>query len=135
MKTKFTALALLTVTALTLVPKPAAAHDRGLAVLGGFIGGMIVASEINHSRVYAPTAPMVVVNDRGDDYSDPGFWKEVTVKIWVPGCWIVERNHHGRDYRRYVGGHYEYRTNRVWVAYDRRDRHEREVGYGYGHRR
>ena len=133
MKTRLTALALITVTALSLAPKPAAAHDKGLAVLGGFIGGMIVASELSRDRVYAPPAPIVVVNDHGDYYPNDGYWKEVSVKVWVPGCWIVERNHRGRDYRRYVGGHHEYRTSRIWIAYG--GRHDREVGYGYGHRR
>ncbi len=135
MKTKLTALALITVGALSLAPKPAAAHDKGLAIVGGFLGGLIVGSAINDNRVYAPAAPMMVVDDRGDYYPNDGYWKEVAVKIWMPGCWIVERNHHGRDHQRYVGGHYEYRTNRAWVAHDRHGRHDREVGSGYGHRR
>lgn len=134
MKIKLTALALITVTALSLAPKPAQANDKGLAVLGGFIGGVIVASELNHSRVYAPTAPAVVVNDRGNYYHNDGYWKAVSVRVWVPGYWIVERSHHGRSFRRYVDGHHEYRTDRVWVSYDRRDRHDREVSYGYGRR-
>lgn len=116
MKTKFTALALAAVTALALAPKPAQASDKGLAVVGGLIGGLLIASAINdHNHT-------TVVYDS----CDTGYWNDVSVQVWVPGCWIVERRHHGREYRRYVDGHYESHTNRVWVAYDRHDRrHDR----------
>ena len=148
MKTKITALALIAVTALSLAPKPAQASDKTLAVLGGFLGGLIIASELNHNHGYT-TAPTVVVSDRCDDRGDryddrdhSGYWTEVNVRVWVDARWIVDGcDRRGREYRRYVGGHYEYRTDRVWVAldhrgrYDRDDRHDREVGYGYGHRR
>ena len=142
MKTKITALALITATALSLAPKPAVADDKGLAIVGGFLGGLIVASAINDSRHddYRDGHTTVVVNDRHNDRGPSGFWKEVSVQVWVPGCWIVERSHHGRSYRRYVDGHYECRTNRVWVSYnrnDRNDRHDRggSYSYGYGNRR
>ena len=135
MKSKLTALALTAVTALSLGPKPALASDKGLAVLGGFIGGVIVASAISDSHYdNYPAASTVVVNDRGNDCRPAGYWEVVNVRVWVPGYWIVERSHHGRSYRRYVDGHNEYRTDRVWVTYDRRDRHGREVSYGYGRR-
>lgn len=139
MKSKLTALALVTVTALSLAPKPAAASDKGLAMVGGFLGGLIVASAINdhHYDAYPIHSTTVLVNDR-NDRCDEGFWKEVTIRTWVPDCWVVERSHHGRSYRRFISGHYDYRHDRVWVAYDRYDRdnrRDREVGYGYGHRR
>ena len=126
MKTKLTALALITVTALSLTPKPAAASDKGLAIVGGFLGGLIVASAINdsHYDAYNHRNTTVIVAGRNDRY-DEGYWREVRVEVWVPGCWIVERNRHGHSYRRYIGGHSEYRNNRVWVAYDRYDRHDR----------
>jgi len=136
MKTKITALALIAASALSLAPKPAAASDKGLAIVGGFLGGLIVASAINdsHHDNYGPNR--VVVDDRCDS-GPSGYWNEVSVRVWIPGCWIVERGYRG-DHRRYVDGHYERRNNRVWVAYDRHDRghgRDREVGYGYGHRR
>ena len=142
MKTKITALALIAVTALSLAPKPAQASDKTLAVLGGFLGGLIIASELNHNHGYT-TAPTVVVSDRCDDRGDryddrdhSGYWTEVNVRVWVDARWIVDGcDRRGREYRRYVGGHYEYRTDRVWVSFDRHNRHDREVGYGYGHRR
>ena len=139
MKTKFTALALAAVAALSLAPKPAMAGDKEVAIIGGFLGGLIVASAINDSRHdnnYDRNHTTVVVrdNDRWDDRRDSGFWKEVSVQVWVPGCWIVERRHHGRDHRHYVAGHYERRISRVWVSHDRHDRrhNDREVGRGYG---
>ena len=48
---------------------------------------------------------------------------------WVPGTCVTERRH-GRMHRYYVEGHYEIRTDRVWVAYDRHHRHDRR-DYGY----
>lgn len=146
MKSKLTALALITVTALSLAPKPAVANDKGLAIVGGFLGGLIVASAINDSRHdYYPDHHTTVVvtdrNDRCDDRGNDGFWKDVSVRVWVPGYWVEERRHHGRAYRSYVGGYYEFRHDRVWVdydrheRYDRNDRDDREVAYGYGHRR
>lgn len=130
MNTRITALALIATTALTLAPKPAVASDKGLALLGGFIGGMVVASAIHdsHHDGYALTAPAVVVNDRGDYGRPEGYWKFVTVRVWVPGYWVAERTRHGRSFRRYVEGHNEFRTDRVWVSLERRE----HVVYGYG---
>ena len=150
MKTKITALALIAVTALTLAPKPAKAGDKEWAVVGGLIGGLIIGSAINDSRHhdYPARNTTVIVNGRRDDDCDDrnnaGYWKVVSVRVWVPGCWVLERSRygHGRTERRYIGGHYEYRTDRVWVAYDRYDRHDRRdhgdrhdrrhSGYGRG---
>lgn len=134
MKTRITALALIAVTALSFAPKPAQASDKTLAVLGGFIGGVIVASELNHNQGYA-TAPAVVVNDRFAD----GYWREFSFRVWVQAHYVVDGcDRYGREVRHYVPGRFEIRTNREWVSYnrhDRDDRHDREVGSGYGHRR
>lgn len=145
MKNKITALVLVAVTAFALAPKPAKAGDKELAVVGGLIGGLIIGSAIadsHHSSDYRST---VVVDGYRDgrydnrydhrydnrydgrhrgryDRHDRGFWKEVRVKIWVPARWVIEHSLHGRDYRRYVEGYYTYRTDRVWVSYDRHDR-------------
>jgi len=131
MKTKIIALALASATALSLAPKPAVASDKGLAIVGGFLGGLIVASAINdsHHRDYP-----VVVRDRYEDCGPNGYWKVVSVRVWVPGCWIVERGYHGRSHRRYVEGRYEFRNDRVWVSNDRYGHRDREVSYGYGRR-
>ena len=88
MKTKITALALITATALSLAPKPAAASDKGLAIVGGFLGGLIVASAINDSRHdnYSDSNTTVVVNDRYDNRGPSGFWKEVSVRVWCPAA-------------------------------------------------
>lgn len=133
MKTKLLALTLAGATAFAFTPKPALARDNtGAAIAGGVIGGLIVGSILADSH----DSRVVVVNDR--DRCDDGYWKIVETRVWVPGSWVIERGHH-RTYRRYIEGHYECRNERVWVAYDRRDRHDREVGryerredrYGY----
>ena len=129
MNTKITALTLAAATAFAFAPKPAVASDKGLAVVGGIVGGLIIASALSdHSDVDFHRT--VVVNDRCND----GYWKTVEVRTWVPGYWLVERGHHGRSYRSFVEGHYECRTDRVWVAYnryDRRDDRRDDRGYGY----
>lgn len=135
MKTKITALALALATlAAVATPKTAKANDAG-KILGGFIGGVIVASALNdhhHETV------IVRDNDRCDE--PRGYWRDVSVRVWVPGCWVFERDHCGRSYRRYVEGHYEFRSDRVWVAYndyghhDRYDRYDRRDS-GRHHRR
>ncbi|MBI3885412.1 MAG: hypothetical protein HY302_06750 [Opitutae bacterium] len=138
MKTKLTALALLGASAFSLAPAPAQAGDKELALIGGLIGGVIIGSSLHEGRHHDYDSRRTVIVERRDyDHCDApaGRWDEVTVRVWVPGCWVEERGHHGRIYRSYVPGHYEYRTDRVWVSYDRRDRRDREVGYGYGRRR
>ena len=130
MKNQLTALALITAIAFTFAPKPAEADDKGLAIVGGFLGGLIVASAINdgHRDNYASGHTTVLVTDRDDrcdDRGNSGYWKEVSVRVYVPGCWIEERSRCGDSYWRYVGGHYEYRNDRVWVSYDRYDHHDR----------
>ena len=132
MNTKFTALTLAAATAFAFTAKPAVANDKGLAVVGGIVGGLIIASAL--SDHYDHDARVVVVNDRPDE----GYWKTVEVRTWVPGYWLVERGHHGRSYRSYVEGHYECRTDRVWVAYnrcDRRDDRWDDRSYGYNNDR
>ena len=151
MKTKLTALALITVTALSLAPKPAQANDKGLALLGGFLGGLIVASAINDSHYEAcpPARTAVVAYDRDDrcvEGRDAGYWKDIAVRTWVDDRWIT-RYECERYVNVFIPAHYEVRRDRVWVAferYDRRDydesrnhydRRDHEAGYGYRHRR
>lgn len=144
MNAKITALTLAAATAFAFTPKPAVAGDKGLAVVGGLIGGLIIASAINDLDHY--DADVVYASNRHPD----GYWRTVSVNVWVPGYWVVERSHHGRSHRRYVAGNYECRNDRVWVAshnrydrYDRRDdrrdrrddRHDRDNGRGYGYDR
>lgn len=142
MKTKITALALIAALALSLAPKPARADDKGLAIVGGFLGGLIVASAINDSRhdAYDSRYTTVIVRDR-NDRCDEGYWREVRVRTWVPGGWVIERSRHGydRECRRYVEGYYTYRTDRVWVSSARRGRDDCDDRYdshrfGYGRR-
>src|SRR5690349_18479422 len=107
MNTKFTALTLAAATAFAFTPKPAKAGDKELAVVGGLIGGLIIGSAIadSHHSDYDHRSATVVVDGRRDDRydgryddrydrydrydrNDRGYWKTVSVKIWVPGCWV-----------------------------------------------
>jgi hypothetical protein len=86
--------------------------------------------------VYGP-APRVVVAPAPNYHPVPavpvyheparGYWKDVTVKTWVPERWVMSRNHWGRPVRVCEPGYFTYRTERVWVD----GRHDR--GHHYGH--
>lgn len=128
MKTKITALALVAVTALSLAPKPASAGDKEWAIAGGIIGGIIIGSAISDSRDHRT----VIVRDNDCDDRN-GYWKETRVRVWVPGCWVVERRHN-HSYKRYVSGHYTFRTDRIWVSYDRHDRRNRHDRHDHNDR-
>src|SRR5262245_54153831 len=52
-----------------------------------------------------------------------GYWKDVTVKTWVPERWVMSRDRWGRSVRVCEPGHYAYRTDRVWVDTGRDGRH------------
>lgn len=130
MKTKLTALALLAAAAVAAVPSPARADHDGLAVVGGILGGLLVASAIHDSHSvsyttynpgYVACPPPAYVAYGGND----GCWQDVAVQVWVPGCWIQERGYRGQVVRRYVAPHYESRNNRVWVASNRGYRNDR----------
>lgn len=137
MNTKIIALSLAAATAFAFTPKPALAGDKELAVVGGLIGGLIIASAINdhHDDTRVVVTSGYHHRDRDRDRDD-GYWKRVEVRVWVPGYWVSERRH-GRTHRYYVEGRYECRTDRVWVSYDRHDRRDdrRDYDRGYGHDR
>jgi hypothetical protein len=94
-----------------------------------------------------PPKPVIVVPARGHDgrgygytnrdYRDTcpppaprGYWKEVTVKVWVPARWVVSRDHCGREVRVYERAYPTYKTERVWVSHDDRGHHHGRGSYG-----
>lgn len=74
--------------------------------------------------VYAPPPAVVVAPSRG-------YWRDVSVKTWVPERWVVRHNRWGRAERYCEPGYFTYTTNRVWV--DGRSDHGRGHSYGYGY--
>lgn len=78
--------------------------------------------------VYAP--PPVVVHA-----PTRGYWKDVTVKVWVPERSYVRHNRWGRPERVIEPGYYTYRTDRVWVADDHCPTPVPAPAWGYGYRR
>lgn len=127
---KLATVTLLTAAALAATPSPAHAGSKEKALIGGFIGGLIVGHAIaeSHNSTCPPEPGAVVVYDSRD--RDCGYWKEVRVKVWVPGHWVV-RHERGCHTRYFVAGRHEWRAERVWVAdrgsdhrrHDHRDRH------------
>ncbi|MES2692144.1 MAG: hypothetical protein V4773_01640 [Verrucomicrobiota bacterium] len=95
---------------------------------------------------YRPAPPVVVARPPTVVYAPPvvvapsrGYWKDVTVKTWVPERWVVRHNRWGRSERVCEPGYYTYTTNRVWVDgrndrfdHDRHDHDRRNDGRGYG---
>src|SRR4051812_25114798 len=76
--------------------------------------------------VYAPAPPPAVVYAP----APRGYWKDVTVKNWVPERWVSSRDRWGRPVRVCEPGYFTYTTSRVWV--DGRNDHDNR-GYAYGH--
>jgi len=77
---------------------------------------VVVAPAANY---YAPAVPV---------YNEParGYWKDVTVKTWVPERWVTSRDRWGHAVRVCEPGYYTYRTDRVWVD----GRHDNGHHYG-----
>lgn len=74
-----------------------------------------------------PPAPAVVVAPAR------GYWKDVSVRTWVPERWVVRHDRWGRPVRYCEPGYYTYRTERVWV--DSHDRGFPGRGHAYGYDR
>jgi hypothetical protein len=136
MNTKIIALSLAAATAFAFTPKPAVAGDNETALIGGLIGGIVLGAVLADADVDTH----VVLASHGhhrDRDRDHGYWKRIETRVWVPGYWVTERRH-GHKHRYYVAGHYEIRTDRVWVSYDRHDRYDRrdhDRRYGRDYRR
>lgn len=121
---KLTAITLLTAGAIAFAPSPAYAGSKEKALIGGLIGGLIIGHAIaeSHESTCPPDRGTVVVYDSRDH--DCGYWKEVRVKVWVPGYWVTTHDR-GHRSRYFVAGRHEWRFERVWVAESRHDRHGR----------
>lgn len=136
---KLALLVLLAAAAITVTPKSAFAGDRGgdaaVAAIGGFIGGLVIGTALDndHERYdrHVDTTVVIGTGHRDRHHRDGGYWKTVTVKHWVPGYWTTSYDC-GRRVRVFVDGYWDYQTERVWVSYDRHDRHDGRYGYGYG---
>lgn len=128
---KATALAVL-VSAAALAALPARADTR--VSIGVNVGG----------PAYRPAPPTVVyAPPPAVSYAPPavvvaparGYWKDVSVKTWVPERWVVRHNRWGRPERYCEPGYYTYRTERVWV--DARDHRgpgfDPRGSYSYGY--
>jgi hypothetical protein len=116
------ALALLAATA-ALTATAARADTR---VHFGFSIGAPAYRPAPPTVVYAP-APSVV-------YALParGYWKDVTVKTWVPERTYIRHNRWGRPERVCEPGYFTYTTNRVWVAAADHCAPAPAPGYGHG---
>lgn len=121
---KIALFSLLAAAALMIVPKPAQAGDKGLAILGGVIGGLIIADALDGDSHHHTT---VSVGHRD------GYWHESSYDVWIEGHWIVTYHGHRHSSRHYVPGHYETRVRRVWVSTPHR--HSRVVYHDRRHDR
>ncbi len=133
MKTKLTALVLITALAFTLAPKPAQANDRGLAIVGGFLGGLIVASAINDSRhdyAYAERAPPPSSSATIAAMTATGRMSRSRSGCPATGSWSAATM--AAATKATSRATTPYRTDRVWVTTDRSDRHDHDYSYGYG---
>lgn len=96
-------------------------------------GSINIGSSYGAPGYYRPAPPAYYAPARG-------YWKDVFVDVWIPGCWVVRQDRWGRRYSVWEPGHHERRVQRVWVEgyghHDRRhDRHDRYDRYDRHDRR
>lgn len=115
-------IALLAAASLAALPARAG-HDSRVSINGYIHIG--TPAPVYVAPNHCPPAPTYYAPARG-------FWKDVTVKTWVPERWVVRHDRWGRHYRVCEPGYYTYRTERVWV--DGRGHHA-VPGNAYGHYR
>jgi len=111
------------VAALTgVVGAPKTAHadgDEVAAAIGGFIGGLIIGSNIDRDHGHRGGHVDVDVGfevSSGRHYHRHGYWEIRTVRVWVPGRWVVSYDRCGNRHRYFERGHHEHRRERVWVG-------------------
>lgn len=91
---------------------------------------VVVPASPAYGYGYGRPAPIPAYRDDCPPPAPRGYWKNVSVKVWVPAEWIVTRgHHHGHDVRTLRPGYFTYRTDRVWVADTGR---HGEFGHGRG---
>ena len=126
-------------TGLAGAPQTAQARDdKVLAAIGGFIGGVLIASAAHdyHAPQHAycefdSCGDRYVVNHRhgGDRFGRDRYGRDrydwVTVRVWVPGRTVVRYDNCGNRVRYHERGHYEFRKEYVVV----------DSGRGRGHGR
>lgn len=115
---------LIAVAAALFAPSAAKAGDKERAVLGGIIGGIIIASVLDDDDTSISVG-------YSNHYGRHGHWEWVSVRKWVPGYHERRRDHCGNWVRVWVSGHHAFVKQRVWVDAGYRDRH---YGYRDGHR-
>lgn len=140
MKTSLIALASL--AAFTLNPRPASAlGDKEAAILGGILGGVIAGAVISDALHDGPDhlGPAVHVgvtygaghgsydrhpgpdyrrhhdHDRGPAYGRDGYWTFRTVRVWVPRESYWTRDRWGNRVKHVSPARWEFRREKVWV--------------------
>lgn len=120
---------LLALAAALLAPSDAKAGDTERAVIGGLIGGIIIASVLDDD------ANVSVGYSSHYGRHDDGHWEWVSVRTWVPGYYERRRDHCGNLMKVWVSGHYTLVKQRVWVDTGHRRGHSNwHYGYRSGHR-
>ena len=119
-------------TGLAGAPQTAKAHgdDTALAIIGGFIGGVIVANALDnhydHANAYCEFDGC---HDRyAFAHTHSGRNHEwVTVRVWIPGRWVIHFDNYGHRVRYYERGRYEFRRHAV--VWDGRRDYDHDRGY------
>jgi len=137
-------------TALTGI-QSAQAGEKERYLLGGLLGGWILNDVTSHSiRTRVHECPSVEVHYRRGSRSSgaverrrhhgrpSGRYEYRRGKRWMPGCHKRVVTRCGWGETRWVPGHYDYYTEKVWVSHgrnhshksghhDRHDRHDRHA--------
>lgn len=133
---KYITIPIISALLLTLGASNATArNDEALYAIGGFIGGVITTKALDRHHHKSHHHKEVVYVDRncsarnythghnkhrcdhGCKHSTKpsGYYKNVSVRKWVPGCWEIHYNRCGDRVRTWTEGYYTYVEKRVWV--------------------
>lgn len=115
---------LIALAAALFAPSHAKAGDKEKALIGGLIGGIIIASALDNNDTSISVG-------YSNHYGRHGHWEWVSVRTWVPGYHERRRDHCGNLVRVWVSGHYTFVKQKVWVDGGHRSGH---YGYRDGHR-
>ncbi|MEM9157816.1 MAG: hypothetical protein AAGB46_02110 [Verrucomicrobiota bacterium] len=119
-----TIITIVVVAALAFANQPSAqADDKTRAIIGGVIGGMIIGAALDNDKRHHRHVEVRHTTHRHVGHYDDGYYKWVTVRVWVPGKYHYRYDDCGRRYKVWSRGYYDNERKKVWVSYNSRRGH------------
>ena len=114
-------IAIIAIAAFAFANQPSAqADDKTRAIIGGVIGGIIIGKALekdHHSHVE-------VGIHSSSGHRGQGYYKWVSVRVWVPGSYHYHYDDCGHRYKVWSRGYYTTERRKVWVSESRHGHHD-----------